>query len=63
VPGCGETLLLRQHEDFAFTDDALSDAVILFDRQSGSRSLATQLPLGDGLRPGRRQHPQLRTTR
>jgi hypothetical protein len=50
VPRCGETQLLRHHEDFIFADDALTDAVILFDRQSGSKSLATQLPSGAGSR-------------
>jgi hypothetical protein len=48
VPGCGETQLLRQHEDFVFADDSLIDAVIPFDRQSGFRLLATQLPPGYG---------------
>lgn len=43
VPGCGGTSLLRQHENFAFADDALSGAVILFDRRSGTRSTASQL--------------------
>lgn len=62
APGCGETLLLRQHKDFIFADDALTDAVILFDRQSGSRSLATQLPSSGGpfRDRQRQQHPQLR---
>lgn len=50
VPGCGETELLRQHKDFIFADDALTDAVVLFDRQSGSKSLGTQLPSGGGAR-------------
>lgn len=48
VPGCGDTLLLRQHENFVLAGDAFTDAVILFDRQSGARSFATQLPSGDG---------------
>lgn len=50
VPGCGEMQLLRQHEDFIFADNAVVDAFVLFDRQSGSRSLATQLPSGAGAR-------------
>ena len=43
VPGCGGTPLLRQHENFAFADDALASAVVLFDRRSGTRSTASQL--------------------
>jgi len=44
VPGCGATLFLRQHDDFAFNADSLSNAVILFDRQGGARCLASNLP-------------------
>lgn len=36
VPGCGEALFLRQHEDFVFYDDALEGAVVLYDRHTPS---------------------------
>jgi len=44
VPGCGATLFLRQHDDFRFNHGALSNAVILFDRQGGIRCQASNLP-------------------
>lgn len=54
VPGCGEPLFLKQHEDFVFYDDALRpDAVVvLFDRAAP----AAESPLG-GLADSRMQFP------
>jgi hypothetical protein len=43
VPGCGGTEFLRQHENFVFADDALANAVVLFDRRSDRRSMTSQL--------------------
>ncbi len=45
VPGCGATAFLRQHNDFELTANALSHAAVLFDRLSGARALAVELPL------------------
>jgi len=44
VPGCGATPFLKQHKGFVFATDALDNAVILFDRQSGARAMAVALP-------------------
>jgi hypothetical protein len=41
VPGCSRTPLLRRRENFAFADGALESAVVLFDRRSGTRSMAS----------------------
>lgn len=36
VPGCGDALFLRQHEDFVFYPDALDGAVVLYDQNEPS---------------------------
>jgi len=46
TPGCGDTPHLKQHEDFTLTPDALADdrTFGLFDRQTGIRQKAVDLP-------------------
>ena len=44
VEGCGAPPFLRQHENFALAADALSAAVNLFNRRTGARSNASDLP-------------------
>ena len=50
VPGCGETVFLRQHDDFRFHDDALAGdkSVMLYDKRTGQRRRACDLPASDG---------------
>jgi hypothetical protein len=44
VSGCGATAFLKQHEGFVLAADALDNAAVLFDRRSGARSMAVELP-------------------
>jgi hypothetical protein len=44
VPGCGATAFLKQHKGFVLAADALDNAVILFDRRSGTHAMAVALP-------------------
>lgn len=44
VPGCGDVRFLRQHQDFKLYPDALRDAVTLYDRATGERRKASELP-------------------
>ena len=46
VPGCGATAFLRQHEAFVLAADALAPgrSVTLFNRQTGTRARAGELP-------------------
>lgn len=43
VRHCGEVPFLRRHEHFVFAADALDGAVILLDRETGARALASEL--------------------
>ena len=54
VPGCGEVPWLRQHEDFDWWPDSLAPgrAVRLYDRASGIRASAAELPLPGGVAAG-----------
>src|SRR5262249_46469713 len=44
VPGCGATAFMKQHKGFVLAADALDNAVILFDRRSGTHAMAVALP-------------------
>ena len=44
VEGCGATPFLQQHENFVLAADALSAEVSLFNRRTGARSNASDLP-------------------
>jgi hypothetical protein len=44
VEGCGAIPFLKQHENFVLAANALSAAVNLFDRRTGTRSNASELP-------------------
>ena len=50
VPGCGEAGWLQQHEDFVWRPDTIAPgrAHRLFDRASGIRASAAELPLPGG---------------
>jgi hypothetical protein len=50
IPGCGATAFLRQHEAFVLATDALAAgrAICLFDRRTGARGRARDLPQGSG---------------
>ena len=47
VEGCGATSFLRQHEDFQWRPESLAEdrSVVLFDRETGRLSRASDLPL------------------
>jgi len=44
VPGCGATAFMKQHKGFVLAAEALDNAVILFDRRSGTYAMAVALP-------------------
>lgn len=44
IPRCGEVPFLRQHREFVLARDALTNAVILYDRAKGVHFLASNLP-------------------